>query len=446
MTSYSRSSHAKSHLESGHMTTSEKFKKGILIWSCAALFYFFQFILRVSPNACTDNLMSDYGFDAATLGSIMSFYYIGYVVMQLPAGIILDRVGVRMPVLLSILMCSLGVLLFAVASSPLVLTIARFLMGFGSAFAFLTNVKVASLWFEPKHMPLFVGLTLAAGTLGAKVAGSPLVYLLSVLGWKSALQLLAFSGGLLALGSWFVIKDVKSESFQETDGLKETVGHVAHSFSEILKEPMSWVMGLYGLCMYIPLSGFCDLWGAAYIEDTFKVSRAVAADISWLVYLGVGISAPLWSFVQAKFDSYRKSLFLGAALSIITFSLVLYSSSLSLTMVSILLFVCGLGLGAQFLAFSAVSALNCDSRTATSSGVHNMMCMLSGVISQPLIGYFMDLGSVQRSDVIDNVVGSVVYSRDSYTYGLSVIVIALLIGIIACYLMRPLKSKLENES
>jgi len=86
------------------MDATEKFKKGFLIWSSVALFYFFQFILRVSPNACTDSLMTAYNFDAATLGSIMSFYYIGYVIMQVPAGVILDRVGVRLPVIVSILM------------------------------------------------------------------------------------------------------------------------------------------------------------------------------------------------------------------------------------------------------------------------------------------------------------------------------------------------------
>ena len=216
------------------MTTVTKFKKGLLIWSTVALFYFFQFILRVSPNACTDSLMTAYNFDAVTLGSIMSFYYIGYVMMQIPAGIILDRIGVRIPVVASILMCSLGVLLFAIASNAMILSIARLLMGVGSAFAFLSNVKVASLWFDPKRMPLFIGLTFAAGTLGAKVAGSPLVYLLDAIGWQSALQVLAVGGGVLALTSWFVVKDVKLSDFQERkESLKEEFHHVFASFNDV---------------------------------------------------------------------------------------------------------------------------------------------------------------------------------------------------------------------
>ncbi len=424
-----------------NLEPAQKFKKGLLIWSSVAMFYFFQFVLRVSPNACTDNLMADYGFDATTLGSIMSFYYIGYVLTQLPAGIILDRVGVRIPVFLAVLMCSVGVLLFAIASSEPILKVARLLMGVGSSFAFLSNVKVASLWFDPKKMPLFVGLTLAAGTLGAKIAGSPLVHLLDILGWKSALQLLAFSGGALALFTVLIVKDVQSESFQKAEDLRESLSHIFESFGAILKEPMSWVMGIYGLCMYIPLSGFCDMWGAAYVEDMFGVSRAVATDISWLIYLGIGISAPLWSFVQAHFDSYRKSLFTGALMASVTFATMLYVPGLSVVTISVLLFICGLGLGAQFLAFSAVSALNCDSRTATSSGVHNMMCMLSGVISQPLIGFFMDKGEVTRSAE-----GVILYSHDSYQYGMSVIVVALAMSLVACYLMRPLKSKLNEET
>lgn len=425
------------------LSPQEKFKKGTLIWISVVLFYFFQFVLRVSPNACTDSLMAEYGYDAATLGGIMSFYYVGYVLMQLPAGVLLDRIGVRRPVVLAIIMCSLGVLLFAIASSSTVLTIARLMMGIGSAFAFLSNVKVASIWFNSNKMPLYVGLTLAAGTLGAKVAGSPLVYLLNTIGWKSALQLLAVCGGLLSLISWFIVKDVESAKVN-SDSLSQTVKQIKTSLAAILQEPMSWVMGLYGLCMYIPLSGFCDLWGAAYIEDTFSTSRAVATDMSWLIYFGIGVSAPLWSFVHARFDSYRKSLFCGCLLAFITFSMVVYLPwvfpAVSLTLTGVLLFVCGLGMGAQFLAFSAVSALNCNSRTATSSAVHNMMCMLSGVISQPLIGFFMDKGASASFNE------NIIYSSQSYFYGLSVIVVALFIGLIACYLMRPLKSKLETDT
>ena len=403
------------------------------------LFYFFQFILRVSPNACTDALMTTYNFDAATLGSIMSFYYMGYVVMQVPAGIILDRIGVRLPVVASILMCSLGVLLFAIASNSLILSIARLLMGVGSAFAFLSNVKVASLWFDPKKMPLFVGLTLAAGTLGAKVAGSPLVYLLDALGWQSALELLAVAGAALAVFSWLVVKDVRVSDLQEPkESFAEEFKHIVSSFAAILKEPLSWVIGLYGLSMYLPLSGFADLWGAAYIEDVYGVSRAVAADMSWLIYFGIGISAPLWSLVHAYFKSYRKSLALASFIAATTFASALYLPLPNLWVLGILLFICGLGLGGQFLAFSAVSELNCTSRTAMSSGIHNMMCMLSGVISQPLIGYFMDQGAHATMEE------DVVYSPQSYTYGLSVVVIGLCIALIASYLMKPLEKKLKG--
>ncbi|HBN23230.1 MAG TPA: hypothetical protein DD412_08350 [Holosporales bacterium] len=421
------------------MDATEKFKKGFLIWSSVALFYFFQFTLRVSPNACTDALMTTYNFDAATLGSIMSFYYIGYVIMQVPAGVILDRIGVRLPVVASVLMCSTGVLLFAIASNSIVLSIARLLMGVGSAFAFLSNVKVASLWFDPKKMPLFIGLTLAAGTLGAKVAGFPLVYLLDALGWQSALELLAASGGALALLSWFIVKDVQVSDLQERkESLKEEIQHIIASFSAILKEPLSWVIGMYGLAMYLPLSGFSDLWGAAYIEDMYGVSRAVAADMSWLIYLGIGISALLWSFIHAYFKSYRKSLALASFIASSTFAIMLYFPLPNLWVLGGLLFVCGLGLGGQFLAFSAVSELNCNSRTAMSSGIHNMMCMLSGVISQPLIGYFMDKGAHATMEE------DVVYSPQSYTYGLSVVVVGLFIALLASYLMKPLEKKLKQ--
>jgi sugar phosphate permease len=57
-----------------------------LIWGCAALFYCYQFLLRVSPTVMTHELMADFHVDAYALGALTSFYYYAYAFLQLPVG------------------------------------------------------------------------------------------------------------------------------------------------------------------------------------------------------------------------------------------------------------------------------------------------------------------------------------------------------------------------
>ncbi len=63
----------------------EKFKhQRWVVWACAALFYGYQYALRVAPSVMTNDLMAEFGIDAATVGSISSFYYVSYATLQVP--------------------------------------------------------------------------------------------------------------------------------------------------------------------------------------------------------------------------------------------------------------------------------------------------------------------------------------------------------------------------
>lgn len=66
-----------------------------LIWCIAALFYFYEFFLQVSPNVMVPELMSSFHVTAASLGNLAAFYFYAYAIMQIPAGVLLDFFGPR---------------------------------------------------------------------------------------------------------------------------------------------------------------------------------------------------------------------------------------------------------------------------------------------------------------------------------------------------------------
>ena len=84
-----------------------------LIWGCAAFFYLYQFIIRSSPSIMADDIMRDLSIQACAYGELASFFYYGYVMMQVPAGLLLDRVGVRNPLTIAALCLMIGAFMFA---------------------------------------------------------------------------------------------------------------------------------------------------------------------------------------------------------------------------------------------------------------------------------------------------------------------------------------------
>ena len=91
----------------------------------------------------------------------------------------------------------------------------------------------------------------------------------------------------------------------------------------------------------------------------------------------------------------------------------------------------GFFLAGQFLAFPMTCALNPLSASATAGGFQNMICMLSGVVFQPLIGRLLDYS---WSGGLAN--GVRVYTVDDFTFALSPLCISLLLS---CLIIIPIK-------
>lgn len=409
-------------------------KKAFLIWLSTAFFYLYQFAIRVSPSVFETDMRVDLGLDACVFGGIISLWYWGYAVMQIPAGILLDRIGVRNPLVVCCLMMAVGSVVFSLSQNILILSVARLMIGVGSAFGFLSNVKVGTLWFPPKRLSLVIGFTLFFGTMGAVFGLDPLARLMEIMGWRDAMMVIAGFGLILAVVCWFVIEDRRIDAVdEETFSLMEQVKWIWDSILQILKNPMTWILGGYGFLMYLPLAGFADLWGSSYLQSSYHLDRVQATTLVRWFYTGVGLGAPVWPWVLTLSKNYRFTMILSAVFTCGFFSYMLFGPQLGYLHLAILLFLMGAGSSGQFLAFVAVTGINTQERAATASGMHNMLCMISGIIAQPLIGFFIDRFAPSECALEEKL-----YSPEAYTHGLTVIAIGLLGAIVSCLFMRKI--------
>jgi len=119
------------------------------------LYIIVEYALRVSDSVIVDHLMADFGVAAAGIGVLSSAYYIPYVFMQFPAGILIDRFGLKLSWTHGIFLVTLGSYLFAKSTSLEVATLARILMGIGSAFALIGTIKLIHANFSHKYHAFF---------------------------------------------------------------------------------------------------------------------------------------------------------------------------------------------------------------------------------------------------------------------------------------------------
>ena len=124
----------------------------------AGLLFFYEFFQLNSMNALSTPLMRDFHLTGTQLSHLSICYFISNASLVFFAGNLLDRHPARYVTLFATTVCILGIALFASSHSLTGLMVARFLIGIGGAFCFISGMKVASRWFEPKHLALATGV------------------------------------------------------------------------------------------------------------------------------------------------------------------------------------------------------------------------------------------------------------------------------------------------
>ena len=87
-------------------------RQSYLYWGMAAIFYLYEMVLRASTSVLAQDLSQSFGLSAEMLGLLSSAYYMAYTPLQLPCGVILDKMGARRLLSASCLICALGTLAF----------------------------------------------------------------------------------------------------------------------------------------------------------------------------------------------------------------------------------------------------------------------------------------------------------------------------------------------
>jgi MFS family permease len=177
-----------------------------LAWTAAAVFFFYAFVLRVSPSVMVGELMAEFQAGGAVLGTLSSLYFYTYAPLQLPVGMLMDRYGPRLLITVAIALAALGAALFALAPTLETAYLARLLVGFGSGFSFVGALTVSTQLFAPARFALLAGLVQGLGILGGIAGQAPLGVAVEHLGWRGAVGLLAAAGFVLAVVAWLAIR------------------------------------------------------------------------------------------------------------------------------------------------------------------------------------------------------------------------------------------------
>lgn len=399
---------------------------GSIIFVLATLFLSFEMILQVSPSVMTTQLMEEFHINAAALGVIASFYFYSYAIMQIPSGMLYDRFGPRPLITIATIFCSLGALFFGLTQSVFLLATGRFLLGIGSAFAFVGALTIAARWFSPSVFAIFVGLVQLIGMLGATCGALPLAKVINAIGWRETLTNLGYIGFVLAILCALIIRNRPPQDETSDPDQHYHLGFVK-SFQEVIRRKQTWAFGLYSFSNWAPALIFPALWGVPYVMGKYQIPNTTAAFANSMVWVGVGLFSPLLGYLSDKCQ--RRKVFLSASsfLGLIASLLLLFTSHLPYAVLCVLFFFIGCASSGNMLCFALAKDINRPSVVSTAMGFNNMTVVLSGAVLQPVVGWILSKlwdGTMSQ--------GAPLYTTQNYTVAL--------ISVPICYIISLLTS------
>lgn len=421
-----------------HPTISESKKvinfMAVLIITIGGLFYCYEFLLRIIPGALEGELSEAYGHvTAGTFGQISAFYYFAYSPMQLPVGMLMDRYGPRRLLTFACFSCTVGSFLYTYTDTMVLAASGRFLVGFGSSFAFVGVLSLTTNWLPRRYFSFVVGLITTMGMLGLVYGEIKITHWSMDLGWQYVLYLMIFLGAGLSVLIFLLVRD-------GPEGHLPDVQPWPQFFYQVFKVVASyevWIIGIVGACLYTSLSVFGEMWGKTYLMQAHHLSNMEAAKTVSSVFFGWAIGAPLAGFFSDNSGRRVMPLAMGGILGCICISLVLYCPNLSYLTLNILLFAYGLFSAVEIIVFIMAKENTGAELSGTVFAVTNLIVTLGGVIFQPLVGKILDVLEEPNFTLPTHQ-----YSVADFQIALSVLPISmLLVSILAFFLKDARTSK-----
>ena len=399
-----------------------------LILGTAVFAYFVTIVERSSMGVASLAATQRFDIGATALSTLAVAQLAIYAAMQIPAGLILDRLGARKLIIFGSLLTGVGNLLVATTSTFSLAIVGRMIVGFGDSFIFISMIRLINGWVQGPRATRYTQLFANFGQLGQIASAFPFAYLLGVAGWSPAFAAISALALIAATCSTLFLKDEP-----RNDGLPLKSLRLVTQFKENLRDPFTRKAFWVHFTMQSSGSVFILLWGYPFMVQGEGITKATASLLlSSFVIIGF-LVGPLLSHVCVAYPERRNRLVtVMYALILAAWLLVLLTPGQNpLWQIILLVLIIGSGGPASMVAFDYSRTSIPKHRLGSSNGVINSGGFVATFVCMFLVGAVLDI--VKANHIVAS---AELYSLDAFKLAMPVQLVVLSIGLAMFYRER----------
>jgi predicted MFS family arabinose efflux permease len=270
--------------------------------------YFISYLFRAVNQVIAPDLIVELDLSPGELGGLTAAYLFGFTLCQLPLGLLLDRFGPRRVQSVLLLTSAVAAALFALASDPWSLTLARGILGLGLCGCLMSAFKANAIWLPISRVALGNSTVMAMGGLGVVAATSPADWLAQLIGWRSMFDLLAAATVGVALLIFFSVPRERRAEGQSEGG--ESFSAQLRFIGRIVQDRVFWRVTPMVATVSGAFIAIQTLWAGRWLSDVANLDRTSVADVLFVMAIGFVIGSLTTGWIADR--AQRRGVTIGA--------------------------------------------------------------------------------------------------------------------------------------
>ncbi|WP_338897142.1 MFS transporter [Streptomyces sp. TG1A-60] len=368
-------------------------RRALAVWGVGVCVYFVAVIFRTSLGVAGLDAADRFHVGASALSTFSILQLLVYAGMQIPVGLLVDRLGTKKVLTLGILLFTAGQIGFALSPSYGTALASRALLGCGDAMTFISVLRLGSRWFPARRGPMIAQFAGLAGMAGNLVSTLLLARLLHGVGWTAAFAGSSVAGLVVLVLTLLFLKD-HPEGHEPQPFPHRGAAYVRRQIAASWREPGTRLGLWVHFTTQFPAMVFLLLWGLPFLVQAQGLSRGTAGELLTLVVLSNMVFGLVYGQIVARHHAARLPLALGTVLGTATVwaaTLLYPGDHAPMWLLVVLCAVLGACGPASMLGFDFARPANPPERQGTASGITNMGGFVASMTTLLAVGVLLDM-------------------------------------------------------
>jgi sugar phosphate permease len=367
-------------------------RKAWLVFGGATFAYIVAVLQRSSLGVAGVAATDRFHVSAALLSSLAVIQLIVYAGLQIPVGVILDRVGPRFLISLGAGLMLVGQTTLALSPTIGVAIVGRILVGAGDAMTFISVLRLLPNWFSGRRLPIVSQWVGTIGQLGQILSAVPLSLLLHSAGWSTTFLVAAGASGLALVSALALVRNGVSPVTSSVPTVSGAPVSPLRQLRDALGRPGTRLGFWSHFVTQSSGTVFSLLWGFPFLSVALGYGPASASLLLTLMVLTAVVSGPVLGLLTARYPLRRSSIVLAivAAMAMAWAIVLAWPGQPPVWSVVLLVVVIAIGGPGSLIGFDFARTFNPMRSLGSATGVVNVGGFLASFVMMFLIGIVLD--------------------------------------------------------